>query len=183
MIVRALKDCALANPYYNNPADVDQNLRIDDFKDVLKTSDPCAYQFDSNDRLGSNLGGPNSSRPDHSGVDLQADLGDPVSVVAHGQITQVGWQNPSNHSAGCGYRIIVGHINGDTSVYCHLVSNSAKYQVGDWVRAGTVIGSANSTGNSTGHHLHLIYWQGGNRIEYWNVTGSQPSATQLNGGC
>lgn len=171
------------NPAYNNPSDLDQNLRIDDFKDVLKTSDPCAYQFDNGDRLGTNHGGPNTNRPGHNGVDLQANLNDPVSVVAHGRVSVIGWENPSNHQAGCGYRMIVEHLSGDTSVYCHLVDNSAQFQVGDWVRAGTVIGLANSTGNSSGHHLHLIYWQNGSRIEYWNVAGSQPSAAQLNGGC
>lgn len=173
----------VVNPHYNNPADIDQNLGIDDFKDVVKTTDPCAYQFDSNDRLGSAYGGPNTNRPDHTGVDLQANLGDPVAAVAHGQIAMVGWQDTTDHSIGCGYRIIIRHVNNDQSVYCHLVGNSARFKIGDWVRAGTVIGSANSTGNSSGDHLHLIYWQGNQRIEYWNVTGNKPTASQMNGGC
>lgn len=171
------------NPYYNNPADIDQNLVIDDHKDVLKTSDPCAWQFDNGDRLGTAYGGSNSGRPTHNGVDIQAEFADPVGVVRHGRITSVGWQNPNNHSEGCGYRIVVEHFNGDQSIYCHLKENSAKFAVNEYVRAGTVIGAANTTGNSSGNHLHLIYYQGGNPIEYWNVTGNQPSPTQLNGNC
>jgi murein DD-endopeptidase MepM/ murein hydrolase activator NlpD len=171
------------DPHYRNPADIDQNLAIDDFKDVVKTSDPCGYQFDANDRLGVNHGGTNTTRPNHTGIDLQANYLDPVATVAHGSIASIGWQNPNDHNAGCGYNMTVNHVSGDVSTYCHLAANTEKYNVGDFVRAGTVIAAANSSGNSTGHHLHLSYWQNGQRIEYWNAAGNQPSASQLNGGC
>jgi murein DD-endopeptidase MepM/ murein hydrolase activator NlpD len=82
-----------------------------------------------------------------------------------------------------GGRMIVDHINGDVSVYCHLVPNSEEFSVDQWVRAGTWIAAANSTGRSSGDHLHLKYFQNGNLIEYWDVTGTQPNATQLNGNC
>ena len=102
----------MPDPYYRNPADIDQDLYIDDHKDVVKTSDPCAWEFDSNDGLGSNYGGPNTERPSHNGVDIQANRYDPVSAVGHGRITTVGWQRPSDHNYGCGYRMIMTHING-----------------------------------------------------------------------
>lgn len=172
------------DPHYRNPADADdQNLAIDNHRDVVKTSDQCAWQFDNGDRLGTNYGGTNTERPHHNGVDIQANLGDPVGVVGHGRITAVGWQNPNNHDEGCGYRMIVSHFNGDESVYCHLKANSAKFGVGRFVRAGTVIAAANSTGESSGDHLHLIYRQNGDEIEYWEMAGTQPTANELNGSC
>jgi hypothetical protein len=171
-------------PNANNPADVDKNLNADDFRDVLLTTDPCAFQFDEGDRLGTNHGGTNTKRPSHNGVDLQADHGDPVSVVGHGKVRAVGWQDPNDHSKGCGYRMIVDHFNGDVSVYCHLVPNSEEFTVDQWVRSGTVVAAANSTGNSSGDHLHLKYFKNGTTlIEYWDVTGTQPSTNQLNGSC
>lgn len=175
---------AVPDPYYRNPADIDQDLVIDDHKDVVKTSDPCAWEFDSNDGLGSDYGGPNTERPDHNGVDIQANRGDPVAAVKLGQILQAGYQVPSDHSAGCGYRVIMQHLGGDVSVYCHMVGDSSRFEVGSWVRAGTVIGQVNSTGNSSGDHLHLIYRDGGSTpIEYWDKTATEPSTSDGSGTC
>jgi len=172
------------DPPGHNPADIDINRAIDDFKDVLATNDPCAWQFDSNDGLGSNYGGPNTVRPGHTGIDMQADRGDDVATVGHGEITYVGWQNPSDHKEGCGYMMEVSHVNGDKSIYCHLLAGSEQFSLFEWVRSGTVIGQANSTGNSSGDHLHLTYKQNGTtRIEFWDVTGTQPNSSQMNGGC
>lgn len=172
------------NPPELNPSDVDADRQVDDFKDVLATDDPCAWQFDENDRLGTNYGGPSSTRPDHRGVDIQANRGDDVAAVGHGRVSFVGWQDPSNHNAGCGYMMVVDHANGDTSTYCHLVADSETRLQGDWVRAGSVIASANSTGHSFGDHLHLVYKLGGtDRVEYWDAIGDPPSAGELNGNC
>lgn len=172
------------NPIANNPSDTDLDLKIDDFKDVVATNDPCAWQFDNNDRLGTNYGGPNTTRPGHMGVDIQADRGDDVATVGHGHVSFVGWQFPDDHERGCGYMMKIDHVNGDTSTYCHLDEDSESRTLFDWVRAGTVIARANSTGNSTGDHLHLVYKVGGtDRVEYWDVVGSQPSAGELNGNC
>lgn len=171
------------NPIDHNPADTNQNRLVDDHRDVLNTSDPCAFEFDANDRLGSNHGGTNTQRPNHTGVDLQANLNDEVATVGHGKIQTIGWQNPNDHTAGCGFRMIIGHPNGDTSVYCHLVAGSQKFAEDTWVRSGTVIGLANSTGNSNGDHLHLIYWKNGQRIEYWDAADTQPSSAELQGNC
>jgi hypothetical protein len=172
------------SPIDRNPADRNINRVVDDHHDVLATNDWCAWVFNTNDRLGTNFGGTNTIRPDHNGVDIQADRGDGVGAVAHGQITYVGWQNPSNHSQGCGYMMNVAHPNGDVSTCCHLVPNSETQVFGDWVRSGTVIAQANSSGNSTADHLHLIYKVGGTTaVEYWTRTGTQPTASELNGNC
>lgn len=174
------------NPRSHNPADTDFDLIVDSFQDVVATNDPCAYQFDDGDRLGSNLGGPSTSRPGHTGVDLQADRYDDVATVGHGHVSYIGYQYPTNPNKGCGYMMEVVHINGDRSTYCHLEPNSEKWQFQDFVRSGTVIAQADSTGNSTGHHLHLIYkTASGQYKEFWDAspTMEKPSAGQQNGGC
>lgn len=169
-----------------SPADADGNSYIDHWRDVVETNDPCANNFDANDRLGSNLGGTNTSRPGHNGVDIQANDGDLVAAVADGEITAAQWQRSWDHSYGCGFHIRVQHDNSDTTVYCHLQANSNGFEVGQRVRAGHVIALANSTGNSSGPHLHLNYnsSQTGGKVEYFTKTDDSPSSSELNpNGC
>lgn len=169
-----------------NAADADADGYADHWKDVLETNDPCSDNFDANDRLGSNHGGPNTQRPGHTGVDLQANAGDLVASVADGEVTAAQWQRAWDTKYGCGFHIRVRHDNGDTSVYCHLQANSNAFEVGQRVRAGHVIGLANSTGNSSGDHLHVNYnsGQAGGKVEYFTQTDDPPSSNQLNpNGC
>lgn len=162
----------------SNPADINEDGIIDHWKNVIQTTDPCSENFDRNDRLGTDFGGTNTDRPGHTGVDIQANLGDKVAAVRDGEITFVGWQS-RDHSKGCGFHIRVVHPNQDSSIYCHLIENSNTFNVGDTVSAGTVIGSANSTGNSTGHHVHVTYnsKQTGQREEYYYYSSNTPPSS------
>lgn len=45
------------------------------------------------------------------------------------------------------------------AVYLHMNNNSATVSVNDTVMAGQVIGGMNSTGGSTGNHLHLTIYE------------------------
>jgi hypothetical protein len=49
--------------------------------------------------------------------------------------------------------IAIGH--GRYACYAHLVPGSARVEVGDFVRAGQVIGKLGQSGNSSGPHLHF----------------------------
>lgn len=84
---------------------------------------------------------------DHTGVDLAAPSGTPVSAVAAGTITTAG-------SAGAyGLRVEVTHADGTVTSYSHL--SRLDVSAGQVVEQGAVVGAVGSTGNSTGPHLHL----------------------------
>ena len=91
----------------------------------------------------------------HTGGDLYAiDFAfardDPVSAVAAGAVVAKGDAND-----GYGVKVVVDHGGGYTSLYAHLNFVAAGIAVGAQVAQGQTIGYADSTGNSTGNHLHL----------------------------
>jgi murein DD-endopeptidase MepM/ murein hydrolase activator NlpD len=164
-----------------SPADTNANGRIDEWRGVVNTDDPCANNFAENDRLGTDFGGSNSIRTGHSGVDIQANRGDAIYPYMDGTVSAVGL------SGDCGFRVSVKNINGTYGIYCHMVENSSPVAVGARVYAGyTRIGSVDSTGSSSGDHLHIGVRDGSNNIlgPYYNSADTQPSSAMLqNGGC
>lgn len=86
--------------------------------------------------------------PGHEGIDFMAPHGSKIYAVASGKVIQV---NPDNGPYGINVR--VRHENGYITIYAHLME--AHVKVGDMVDPGQVIALADSTGNSTGDHLHL----------------------------
>jgi murein DD-endopeptidase MepM/ murein hydrolase activator NlpD len=83
----------------------------------------------------------------HTGVDIDAEEGDPVHPVAAGVVI---WAGESN---GYGNLVIVAHPAGLATLYGHL--SRIDVVVGDRVTRDDVIGAIGSTGLSTGAHLHL----------------------------
>lgn len=88
--------------------------------------------------------------PGHEGVDIRAPMNTNVYAGADGDVFYV-MQEANVHPYGRHIRIL--HANGYRSVYAHLASVLVKQ--GDKAKAGQLIGKADSTGNSTGSHLHL----------------------------
>jgi murein DD-endopeptidase MepM/ murein hydrolase activator NlpD len=82
----------------------------------------------------------------HTGVDLNAETGDPVRATADGTVTAAGWRG------GYGRMVEVDHGNGLTTRYGHL--SSVAVRAGQSIRTGQIIGTVGSTGRSTGPHLH-----------------------------
>ena len=82
----------------------------------------------------------------HTGVDISAPYGTPVSVVADGRVVYAGWLR------GYGYTVIVYHGYGFATLYAHLSSISVDY--GDRVFKAQIIGKVGNTGRSFGPHLH-----------------------------
>lgn len=54
-----------------------------------------------------------------------------------------------------GNHVVIAHEGGEHSVYAHLKPGSLKVKEGDTVKAGDVIGSVGTSGNSTEPHLHF----------------------------
>lgn len=88
--------------------------------------------------------------PGHEGIDFRAPMNSKVFACADGEVYRV-----SDGSGGEAYGIHVRirHDDGYRTVYAHL--NQVLVHLGQTVKAGDVIGLADSTGNSTGSHLHL----------------------------
>lgn len=88
--------------------------------------------------------------PGHEGVDFRALPNTKVFACADGEVYQV-HTNPKSHAYGIHVRI--RHADGYRTVYGHLAK--ALVSLGQAVKAGQVIGTADSTGASVGSHLHL----------------------------
>ncbi|MGA7934712.1 MAG: M23 family metallopeptidase [Kovacikia sp.] len=86
----------------------------------------------------------------HRGVDYAGAYGSPVIAPAAGQVVLVGLEKQGFLVNG--NMIGINHGQGVTSAYLHLSRILVK--VGDFVKAGQVIGAVGATGAATGPHLH-----------------------------
>ncbi len=88
----------------------------------------------------------------HNGIDIDADLGDPIKAPLDGIVSGTG--NLGKYAYG--KWITINHNNGLTTLYGHLSVQSVT--VGQKVKTGQIIGYAGSTGYSTGAHLHFTVY-------------------------
>ncbi len=88
--------------------------------------------------------------PGHEGIDIRAPHQTNVYACAPGEVYRVD-KVGTQHNYGKHVRI--QHAGGYRTVYAHL--DRVLVEAGDQVTAKQVIGRADSTGNSTGTHLHL----------------------------
>ncbi|MGD0750707.1 MAG: M23 family metallopeptidase [Anaerolineales bacterium] len=97
----------------------------------------------------------------HPGIDIAAGLGAPVWAASAGTVTiaQGGW------NGGYGNVVMIDHNNGYLTVYGHL--SQINVVPCESVSAGSSIGLAGSTGNSTGPHLHFEIRQNGVAVDPW----------------
>lgn len=90
----------------------------------------------------------------HAGLDMPADIGDPVYATANGVVesTSIGLRR-----RGYGQQILIDHGFGYKTRYAHLSRIDVK--PGQQVLRGEQIGCVGNTGGSTGPHLHyeVIY--------------------------
>ncbi|MDP8937516.1 MAG: peptidoglycan DD-metalloendopeptidase family protein [Actinomycetota bacterium] len=97
----------------------------------------------------------------HTGIDIGAPAGAPVSAAKGGTVIMAGY------NGGYGNSVIVDHGGGLSTLYAHL--SRIGTSDGAVVKQGQNIGSVGSTGNSTGAHLHFETRVGGsaeNPIRY-----------------
>lgn len=103
-----------------------------------------------NSRVTSNYGtrkDPFTGKPKkHRGIDFAGKIGTELMAVAPGRVVSAG------ERVGYGTTVEIDHGLGFTTLYAHL--SQIVVSRGDWVRPGTVIGLAGSSGRSTGPHLH-----------------------------
>lgn len=93
----------------------------------------------------------------HSGVDIAATTGTPIKAADSGYVTTAGWRG------NYGQTVIIEHGNGVSTLYAHMSSIAVK--VGQEVSKGQVIGYVDSTGRSTGPHLHFEVRVNGSTVD------------------
>lgn len=96
----------------------------------------------------------------HYGADYKAATGTNLTSAADGKVER------SYTSSSYGETVIVRHTDGGATLYAHLENRSVNK--GDVVKAGETIGTADSTGLSTGPHLHFEYVPNGQLIKSKN---------------
>jgi murein DD-endopeptidase MepM/ murein hydrolase activator NlpD len=94
--------------------------------------------------------------PEHLGIDLSGNLGDPIYAADGGTVAWVGL-NPDTPNYGL--MVVVDHGNGWMTLYGHL--NTMYVRCKQTVLKGTVIGAMGTTGRSSGPHLHFEMWHNG----------------------
>ncbi|HET7009837.1 MAG TPA: peptidoglycan DD-metalloendopeptidase family protein [Anaerolineales bacterium] len=98
----------------------------------------------------------------HLAIDIAAGTGDTVWAADAGVIVFAGWS-----TVGYGNMVMIDHGNGWQTLYAHL--NSVRVACGQSVGQGDSLGSAGSTGNSSGPHLHFETRFEGGFVNPWYV--------------
>ena len=98
----------------------------------------------------------------HAGLDIGARLGTPVVAIAAGVVTFAG------QIADGAVVVEIEHAPGVTSAYAHL-EPELPVRTGQPVTAGQVVGSVGLTGVTTGPHLHLAVFAGGEFVDPLSV--------------
>ncbi len=93
----------------------------------------------------------------HTGLDMAAPEGTPVSSVYFGKITKTGEDD------SWGKYVLVEHSDGFETFYCHL--SEIYVENGAVIRQGETVGLVGSTGMSTGPHLHFEVRINGVRVD------------------
>lgn len=83
----------------------------------------------------------------HHGIDIAAPRGTPVHAARGGRVIR------AEAHAGYGKLVVVDHGRGVETRYAHF--ERIDVAVGDWVEAGSQVGTVGDSGRATGPHLHF----------------------------
>jgi murein DD-endopeptidase MepM/ murein hydrolase activator NlpD len=103
-----------------------------------------------------------STKTNHLGIDLAAELGDNIYAADGGVVVYAG-----ANSYGYGNMIMIDHGTGFQTLYAHL--SQIFVGCGDNVTQGQTIGAAGMTGHATGAHLHFEVRTLSTVINPWDV--------------
>jgi len=113
--------------------------------------------------ISSCFGDPRPGGKTHNGLDIAAPNDGPIVPIyaaGKGIILTIGLED-----GGQGNAITIDHGKGLRTEYLHMKDFAAGLRAGSSVQAGQQIGTMDSTGNSTGKHLHFTIMKNGS---YYN---------------
>ena len=111
----------------------------------------------------------------HGGIDVGAPAGTPIRSTGDGVVVASQWMR------GYGNCVKVKHADGTITFYAHC--KRLNVRSGQRVRAGQQVATVNSTGNSTGNHLHYEIKKDGKSIDprkYFNFPRKGGRVTSSN---
>lgn len=110
----------------------------------------------------------------HGGIDVAANRGTPIRAAAEGVIAHVGW-DPWLPRRIASWVVIVNHGGGIQTMYAHMRDREVTgIERGRRVRQGQIIGLMDSTGLSTGSHLHFSVLRNGSFVDPREYLSGQP---------
>jgi len=95
----------------------------------------------------------------HGGIDIMAPEGSAIIAASSGTVESV------SSGGGWGRHVIIDHGNGIKTLYGHMIEGSQAVTAGQWVAAGTFLGSVGNTGYSTFPHLHFEIYVFDTRVD------------------
>jgi murein DD-endopeptidase MepM/ murein hydrolase activator NlpD len=99
----------------------------------------------------------------HSGLDIANARGTPIRAVADGVIELVGWDPWLRPDPA--WMVIIDHGGGLRTMYAHMRAKRIDgIREGARVEQGQLIGLMDSTGRSTGPHLHFAVYRNGQAV-------------------
>lgn len=101
----------------------------------------------------------------HSGLDIAAPAGTPVTASGAGRVIFAGRLNLT------GLTVVIYHGLDLYSSYCHL--SAIRVREGDRILKGAVLGDVGATGLATGAHLHLTYRVGDIAVDPYLILDHQ----------
>ncbi len=104
----------------------------------------------------------------HDGVDIGANVGEPVRSVNDGIVAY-----SDNGVSGYGNMVMVVHKDQSVTFYCHHRANYVF--AGQQVKRGQVLGEVGLTGITRGPHLHFEYHMGGHARDPMQRMVGRPS--------
>ena len=115
-------------------------------------------------------------RPNHKGIDIASLGGAHVPVVAANDgVVKVAVKGCEVGDESCGGRfgnwVEITHDGGWATVYAHMQKGSVTVSPGQQVKAGTILGRQDTTGGSTGVHLHFEVYQGNRVVSDYSEIG------------
>jgi murein DD-endopeptidase MepM/ murein hydrolase activator NlpD len=108
----------------------------------------------------------------HKGIDIAADVGEPVYAMAAGEVIYAG-----NGMRGYGNVVVIRHDRMRTSLYAH--NSELKVKQGDQVTQGSLVALLGSTGHSTGPHVHFEIRDGDTPLNPRSVLPASKLAQRL----
>ena len=113
-------------------------------------------------------------RSPHSGLDIAAPEGDPITAPAAGKVVVVGDYFFN------GKTVLIDHGQGLITMYCHMSKTSVA--VDDRVAEGDLLGEIGETGRVTGAHLHWAVSLNDTRVDPNLFLNNESKAAQTDAG-